>query len=59
VCYYRASASTFSRWEPAATRKEVYRLAKAFVEHFMARDAEPLEVIVLDLDPSEDETHGR
>jgi hypothetical protein len=54
-----ASASTFSRLEHAATRKDIYRLARAFVEHFIARDAEPPEVIVLDLDPCEDETHGQ
>jgi hypothetical protein len=54
-----ASASTFSRLEHAATRKDIDRLAKAFVEHFIASDAEPPQVIVLDLDHSEDETHGQ
>jgi hypothetical protein len=55
----RASASTFSRLEHAAARKDIYRLAKAFVEQFIASYAKPPEVIVLDLNPSEGETHGQ
>jgi hypothetical protein len=45
--------------EHAATRKDIDRLARAFVEQFIASDAQPPKVIVLDLDPSEDETHGQ
>lgn len=54
-----ASAATFSRLEKAATRKDIYRLAQAFVEQFIASYAKPPEVIVLDLDHSEDEAHGQ
>ena len=53
-----ASAATFSRLENAATRKDIYRLAKAYVENFIASFSKPPEIIVLDLDHSEDKTHG-
>ena len=54
-----ASAPTFSRPENAATTRDIYRLAKAFVEHFVASYPTPPELIVLDLDHSEDPTHGQ
>ena len=54
-----ASAPTFSRLENAATTRDIYRLAKAFVEHFVASYPAPPELIVLDLDHSEDPTHGQ
>ena len=54
-----ASAATFSRLENAATRKDIYRLAKAHVEHFIAGFPKPPAVIVLDMDHSEDKTHGQ
>ena len=54
-----ASAATFSRLENAATRKDLYRLAQAFVDQFIASYATPPAVIVLDLDHTEDETHGQ
>jgi hypothetical protein len=54
-----ASAATFSRLENAATRKDVYRIGKAFVEHFIASYSKPPKVIVLDMDHSEDPTHGQ
>jgi hypothetical protein len=53
-----ASAATFSRLENAATRKDIYRLAKAYAQHFIASFSKPPAVIVLDLDHSEDKTHG-
>ena len=43
-----ASASTFSRLEHAATTKDVYRLAKAFVDRFIASYATAPALIVLD-----------
>ena len=40
-------------------RKEIYRLARAFVDHFIASDAEPPAALVLDLDHSDDPTYGQ
>ncbi|HYQ91200.1 MAG TPA: IS1380 family transposase [Candidatus Competibacteraceae bacterium] len=54
-----ASASTLSRWENAATRKDIYRLAVAFIDQFIASYAHPPAVIVLDLDHSEDAAYGQ
>lgn len=54
-----ASAPTISRLENAATARDLYRLAQAFVEQFVASYAEPPEIIVLDMDHSEDQTHGQ
>jgi hypothetical protein len=54
-----ASAATFSRLENAATRKDIYRIGKAFVEQFIASYSKPPKVIVLDMDHSEDPTHGQ
>jgi hypothetical protein len=54
-----ASAATFSRLENAATTKDVYRLAAAFVDQFMASYASAPALIVLDMDHSEDATYGQ
>jgi len=54
-----ASAPTLSRLENAATRKDIYRLAVAFVEPFIARYVHPPAVIVLDLDHAEDAAYGQ
>ena len=54
-----ASAPTFSRLEHSATRTDLYRLTQAFVNHFIASYPEPPAAIVLDLDHSEDPTHGQ
>ena len=54
-----ASAPTFSRLENAATPRDIYRLAQAFVDQFVASYPAPPKVVVLDLDHSEDEAHGR
>ena len=54
-----ASAPTFSCLENAATARDVYRMAKAFVDQFIASYAKPPTVIVLDMDHSEDATHAR
>jgi hypothetical protein len=48
-----------SRLENAATRKDIYRLAVAFVDQFIASYAQPPAVIVLDLDHSEDAAYGQ
>ena len=54
-----ASAPTLSRLENAATTKDLYRIARAFVDQFIARYASPPAIIVLDMDHSEDATHGQ
>src|SRR5215813_1991816 len=54
-----ASAPTFSRLEHSVDRKDLYRLTHAFVDHFIASYPEPPAAIVLDLDHSEDPTHGQ
>lgn len=54
-----ASGPTFSRLENGLTRKDIYRLAQAFVEAFIASYATAPAVIVLDMDHSEDRTHGQ
>src|SRR5437899_1269947 len=54
-----ASAPTFSRFEHSVDRKDVYRLTTALVDQFMASYAEPPAAIVLDLDHSDDPTHGQ
>jgi hypothetical protein len=54
-----ASAPTFSRLEHRVDRKDVYRLTTALVDQFIASYAEPPAAIVLDLDHSDDPTHGQ
>ena len=54
-----ASAPTFSRLEHQVDRKDIYRLTTALVDHFIASYPEPPAAIVLDLDHSDDPTHGQ
>ena len=54
-----ASAPTFSRLEHSVDRKDLYRLTQALVDHFLASYPEPPAAIVLDLDHSDDPTHGQ
>ena len=54
-----ASAPTFSRLEHQLDRKDLYRLTRALVDHFIASYAEPPAAIVLDLDHSDDPTYGQ
>ena len=54
-----ASGPTFSRLENTCTRQDIYRLGRSFVEAFIASYAKPPAVIVLDMDHSEDRTHGQ
>jgi Transposase DDE domain group 1 len=54
-----ASAPTLSRLEHHIDRKDLYRLTRAFVDHFITSYAEPPAAIVLDLDHSEDPTYGQ
>jgi hypothetical protein len=54
-----ASGPTFSRLEHRVDRKDLYRLTQALVEHFIASYSAPPAAIVLDLDHSDDPTHGQ
>src|SRR5436853_4208444 len=54
-----ASAPTFSRLEHQVDRKDLYRLTTALVDHYIASYPEPPAAIVLDLDHSDDPTHGQ
>ena len=54
-----ASAPTFSRLEHQVDRKDLSRLTTAFVDHFLASSTEPPAAIVLDLEHSDDRTHGQ
>jgi hypothetical protein len=45
--------------ENAASGRDIYRLAQALGDQFIASYAKPPTVIVLDMDHSEDETYGR
>jgi hypothetical protein len=54
-----ASGATVSRFEHAATRRDVYRASQAMVEQFVAGYATPPKALVLDLDHSEDKAHGQ
>jgi hypothetical protein len=54
-----ASAPTFSRLEHSVDRKDLYRLTTALVDHFIASYPEPPAALVLDLDHSDDPTHGQ
>lgn len=54
-----ASGPTFSRLENSVSKKDIYRLARCFVEQFIASYARAPQIIVLDMDHSEDATHGQ
>jgi hypothetical protein len=54
-----ASGSTISRFEHAASRKDIYRFSEAVVDQFIAGYATAPEALVLDLDHSEDAAYGQ
>jgi hypothetical protein len=54
-----ASAPTFSRLEHSVDRKDVYRFTQALVDHFVASYPAPPGALVLDLDHTDDPTHGQ
>src|SRR5918996_5023685 len=53
-----ASQPTLSRFENRVSRTELYRLARVFVEQFIASYERPPTLIVLDFDDTEDPAHG-
>jgi len=55
-----ASQPTLSRFENEATAQSCYRFAQALLEsYFVRHPSRPRRRIVLDLDPSDDPTHGQ
>ena len=53
-----ASQPTISRFENRVSRTELYRLARVFVDQFIASYDQPPKLIVLDFDETEDPAHG-
>lgn len=53
-----ASQPTITRFENSISTKDIYRIAEVFVDLFIASYDTPPEAIVLDMDDTEDETHG-
>lgn len=54
-----ASAPTLSRLENSVDNRDLYRMAQAFVQGFIDSYASPPSAIVLDMDHSDDPTHGQ
>ena len=55
-----ASQPTLSRFENSVSRRQLYGLAHVFLDLFVARHvAAPPARIILDLDATDDETHGQ
>ena len=53
-----ASQPTMSRFENALSSKDVYRIADALIEQFITSYDTPPEAIILDIDDTDDPTHG-
>lgn len=53
-----ASQPTMSRLENGVRRSELYRIAQAFVDVFIASYDEAPEAVILDIDDTDDEVHG-
>jgi len=54
-----ASGATFSRLEGSFRRRDIYRMARALVEQFIAGYAQAPVTITLDLDHTDDATYGQ
>jgi hypothetical protein len=53
-----ASQPTISRFENSLSRTDLYRIAEAFVDVFIQSYSKPPEGIILDIDDTDDLTHG-
>lgn len=53
-----ASQPTMCRFENAFSRKDLFRIAQAFVDTFISSYKKPPKGIILDLDDTADQTHG-
>ena len=54
-----ASQPTLSRFENCWGPRELYRLSQVFVQRFIQQHPKPPEQIILDLDATDDPTHGQ
>ncbi len=54
-----ASQPTMSRFENQSTKKELYKIAKIFVDNFMASYASQPKVIIIDCDDTEAKLYGQ
>ena len=53
-----SSQPTMTRLENSVSRTALYRIARALVDGFLASYPEPPEAIILDIDDTDDPTHG-
>jgi hypothetical protein len=53
-----ASQPTMSRLENSVTKTDLYRMARALVDTFLASYESPPSAIILDIDDTDDPTHG-
>ena len=53
-----ASQPTMSRLENSVSRSDLYRMAQALADSFIASYTTPPEAIILDIDDTDDRTHG-
>ena len=54
-----ASQPTISRFENGLSRTDLYRIAEVFLDVFIQSYSKPPEGIILDIDDTDDLTHGR
>jgi hypothetical protein len=54
-----AHASTFTRLGQRVDKKDLYRMAQAFIEHFMDSYHKEPKIIILDMDHTEDQAYGQ
>lgn len=52
------SQPTMTRLENVVRRRDLYRMARVFVDHFIASYPEPPAALLLDIDDTADVTHG-
>jgi hypothetical protein len=53
-----ASQPTITRFENSISTKDLYRIAEVFIDQFIASYASPPDALILDIDDTDDETHG-
>ena len=53
-----ASQPTMSRFENQMSKKDLYRIARAFVDAFIASYQKPPQAIILDIDDTQDRVYG-
>ena len=53
-----ASQPTMSRFENTLSAKDVYRIAEVLIQQFISSYETPPEAIILDIDDTDDPTHG-